>query len=233
MTDQAQLERRYRRLLRCYPRTFRQEHEDEMLVVLMAGGQSGRRRPGLADSANLVVNGLLMRVRPRAPRSTPSVFWAVRLMALGALLELAALVTVVATRGDLTAAIAGHNPALPAAHIHQLVNSQVLRIAIGAPVAAGVWLWLAWANDRGYGWARGLLAALFGLTSLSLLAAIGQRAVTLAPADVIVGTVLWLVALVALALIISPRSDRHYRRRGDAGRSRNAQPVRPVGASSS
>jgi hypothetical protein len=232
MTDQAQLERRYRRLLRCYPQAFRRENEEEMLVVLMAGGQSGRRRPGLADSANLVVNGLLTRVRLRAPRSTPTVFWAVRLMALGALLELAALVTVVATQGDLTAAIAGHYPAMHAAHIHQLVNAQVLKIAIGAPVAAGVWLWLAWANDRGHGWARGLFAAVFGLTSLSLLAAVGQRAMTLAPADVIVGAALWLVALVALALVISPPSDRHYRRRGDVGRSRNARPVLPVGASS-
>jgi hypothetical protein len=232
VTDQAQLERRYRRLLRCYPRAFRREHEDEMLVVLMAGGQSGRGQPGLADSANLVVNGLLMRVRLRTPRSTPTVFWAVRLMALGALLELAALITVVATRGDLTAAIAGHYPAMTAAHIDQLVNAQVLKIAIGAPVAAGVWLWLAWANDRGHGRARGLFAALFGLTSLSLLTAVGQRAVTLAPADVIVGAAVWLVALVALALIISPPSDRHYRRRGHAGRLLNARTAGPVSASS-
>jgi hypothetical protein len=174
-----------------------------------------------------------MRVRLRAPRSTPSVFWAVRLMALGALLEFAALVTVVATRRDLTAAIAGHYPAMPAAHIHQLVNAQILKIAIGAPVAAGVWLWLAWANDRGYRWARSLFVALFGLTSLSLLAAVGQRAVTLAPGAVIAGVALWFVALVALTLTISPPSDRHYRRRGDARRWRNAQPVRQVGASPS
>ncbi len=232
MTDHERLERRYRRLLRCYPRAFRREHEDEMLVVLMAGGRTGRRRPGAADSANLIINALLMRVRLRAPRSTPTVFWAVRLMALGALLELAALVTVVATRGDLTAAIAGHYPVMHAAHIHQLVSAQVLKIAIGAPVASGVWLWLVWANDRGYGWARGLLAALFGLTSLSLLAAVGQRAVTLAPADVIIGAALWVVALVALALILSPPSDRHYHQRGDAGRSRNARPALPAGAPS-
>jgi hypothetical protein len=36
MTDSTHPERRYRRLLACYPQAFREEHEDEMLVrVLM------------------------------------------------------------------------------------------------------------------------------------------------------------------------------------------------------
>jgi hypothetical protein len=229
MTPQTQLEQRYRRLLACYPRAFRAAHEEEMLVVLMAGARTGQRRPGPADSANLIANALLMRVRLHAPRSTPTVFWAVRLMALGAVLELAALVTVVATRGDLGAAIARRYPAMPAAHVHHLVNAQVLRIAIAAPLAAGVWLWLTWANDRGHRWARGLVLVPLALTSLSLLAAIAQHAVTLAPADVIAGGALWLVGLVALALIISPPSDEHYRRRRDAGQ--NARPILPARAS--
>jgi hypothetical protein len=227
VTSQAQLERRYRRLLTCYPRAFREEHAEEMLVVLMAGARSGRRRPGPTDSVNLVANALLMRLRPRAPRSIPTVFWAVRLMALGALLELGAVATVLATRGDLSTTITRHFPAYSAAHVQTLVHGHVLSVAIGAPIAAVVWLWLAWANGRGHQWARGLFAVLFGLTTLSLLVAIGQHAVTLAPADVIAGATLWLVALVALGLIASPRSERHYRRRGHAGRARGA----PAGAS--
>jgi hypothetical protein len=222
VTDQAQLERRYRRLLLWYPRAFRAQHEDEMLVVLMAGARSGRRRPGPADSANLILNGLRARMRPRAPRCTPTVFWAVRLMALGAVLELVALITVVATQGDLTAAIARRYPAMPAEHVHHLVTTQVLTVVIGAPIAAAVWLWLAWSNDRGGRWARGLVVAPFVLTSISLLSAIGQHAVALAPADVIAGGALWLVALGALGLIISPPSDRHYRRPQAPGRSQPA-----------
>jgi hypothetical protein len=232
MTDQSQLERSYRRLLALYPRAFRAEHGEEMLAVLMDGARSGRRRPGPADSVNLAANALLMRVRPDAPRSTPTVFWAVRLMALGAALELAALVTVVATRGDLGAAIARHYPAMQTAHVHHLVNTQVLAVVVGAPIAAGLWLFLAWANDRGHGWARGVFGALFALTSVSLLSAFSQQAVTLAPADVIAGGAVWLVALVSLLLIISPPSERHYRRgERDAGRSLDAQPIRPADAS--
>lgn len=210
MTGQSELERRYRRLLRCYPRRFRDEHEEELLVVLMAGAGNGRRRPVPADSVNLITNALLLRVRLRAPRSIPTVFWAVRLMVLGAVLELVALATVVSTRRDLAEAIARRYPAMPVAHVHHLVNGQVHEIAVGAPLAAGVWLWLAWSNDRGHGWARGVFGALFALTSVSLFAAIGQNAVTLAPADLVAGGALWLVALVALVLITSQRSGGNY-----------------------
>jgi hypothetical protein len=50
MTPDRELERRYRRLLGFYPRTFRAQHEQEMLVVLMACARDGRRRPGAAPA---------------------------------------------------------------------------------------------------------------------------------------------------------------------------------------
>jgi hypothetical protein len=63
------LERRYRRLLAWYPRAHRQEHEDEMLGVVLAGA-GGRDRPGPGDRADLILGGLLMRAR-YAARSFP------------------------------------------------------------------------------------------------------------------------------------------------------------------
>jgi len=231
MTTDRQLERRYRRLLGCYPRAFRAQHEQEMLVVLMACARNGQRRPGLADSADLIANGVLMRLRPGVPRSRPTMFWAVRLMALGAALELAALATVVGTRGDLSAAIARHVPSYSAAHVHALVGGQVRSIAIGAPIAAIVWLWLAWANGRGHRWARVAFAALFGLTTISLFTAIGQQALTFAPADLAAGAVLWVAALVALVLISSPLSEVHYRGPRDDGGTSSDGPIMPVRAS--
>jgi hypothetical protein len=70
MTDAADLERRYRRLLKCFPARYRREHEQEILSVLMAGSAEGQRRPGLADSADLVLSALFMRWREvtRQPR---------------------------------------------------------------------------------------------------------------------------------------------------------------------
>ncbi len=64
MTEPAGLERGYRRLLAWYPRSFRTEHEDEMLAVLLAGARQGQRRPGLLESANLIRSALGMRLWP-------------------------------------------------------------------------------------------------------------------------------------------------------------------------
>jgi hypothetical protein len=63
MTDPSKLERRYRRLLGFYPRAFREEHELEMMSVLMEGAAENQRRPGLAESADLIRSGSWMRIR--------------------------------------------------------------------------------------------------------------------------------------------------------------------------
>ena len=57
------LEDRYRRLLAMYPAGHRRKHQDEMLAVLMTGANAGQRRPGLADTANLIWGALLIRLR--------------------------------------------------------------------------------------------------------------------------------------------------------------------------
>jgi hypothetical protein len=52
MSEVTDLERRYRRLLVCYPRAFRREHEQEILAVLMAGAGDGQQRPRLGDGGS-------------------------------------------------------------------------------------------------------------------------------------------------------------------------------------
>lgn len=63
MTDSTDLERRYRRLLAAYPKAFREEHEQEMLAVLMADADAGRRRPDVATAADLLGHGIWARLR--------------------------------------------------------------------------------------------------------------------------------------------------------------------------
>jgi hypothetical protein len=65
MTGGAGLERGYRRLLACYPRRFRDEHGEELLGVLLASARDGQHRPALLECADLVRNGLEMRLRRR------------------------------------------------------------------------------------------------------------------------------------------------------------------------
>jgi hypothetical protein len=69
MNGGAGLERGYRRLLACYPRRFRDEHGEELLAVLLADASDGQHRPGVLESADLVRNGLGMRLRPDVSRS--------------------------------------------------------------------------------------------------------------------------------------------------------------------
>src|SRR6516164_4929826 len=69
MSGDAGLERGYRRLLACYPRRFRDEHGEELLAVLLADVADGQHRPGVLESADLVRNGLGMRLRPDVSRS--------------------------------------------------------------------------------------------------------------------------------------------------------------------
>lgn len=71
MNDDSKLERRYRRLLACYPAAFSREHEEEILAVLMAGAEEGQRWPQMAEAADLLRSATSMRLRTRL-----RAFWA-------------------------------------------------------------------------------------------------------------------------------------------------------------
>jgi hypothetical protein len=62
VSDSPDLERRYRRLLACYPRAFRQENGQEILSVLMEGADEDQQRPRRSEAANLITYALRMRL---------------------------------------------------------------------------------------------------------------------------------------------------------------------------
>ncbi|MEU9507584.1 hypothetical protein AB0D32_15035 [Micromonospora sp. NPDC048170] len=57
----TELERRYRWLLRAYPRAYQQYRADEMLETLLTTADDERQRPNLREAAALVVGGLRAR----------------------------------------------------------------------------------------------------------------------------------------------------------------------------
>ena len=59
-----QLARGYRRLLAVYPVWYRRVHEEQMLAVLMADAPPGKRRPGIAEAADLLWGALRIRCQP-------------------------------------------------------------------------------------------------------------------------------------------------------------------------
>ena len=60
----SRLERGYRRLLAFYPARYRHVHEEEILAVLMTAAPEGKRRPTLAEVADLIMGALRVRCQP-------------------------------------------------------------------------------------------------------------------------------------------------------------------------
>jgi hypothetical protein len=203
--DSASLERGYRRLLATYPRWFRRENEQEILAVLMACAQDGQTRPRLEAAVDLLKGAVRMRLRPR-PGQPRTVYAAVRIMWLGALAELGALLTVMTTAAAVRAAVARTYPdGVSSANVHIFVDEVI------APIVILLWLWLAWANSKGKDPARVVLVSFLGLMSLDIMGSLAQDAGTFAPADLIAGGVLWLIAFAAVVLIFTPASNRYFR----------------------
>jgi hypothetical protein len=61
MTDHSPLERRYRRWLSFYPKSFRADREEEMVAVLIQGAHPGQTRPRAREVVNLMTHGLRRR----------------------------------------------------------------------------------------------------------------------------------------------------------------------------
>jgi hypothetical protein len=205
MNDTTALERGYRRILACYPRSFRTDSEDEILAVLLDTAADGQTRVGLPEAWDLIRGAVRMRLWPAAARPWP-VRAAVRLMLAGAAAELAAMITVVVTSGAVRAAVAARYPALA----HVVMVHQVADL-VCAPVATGIWLWLAWANGKGEDWARLLSGVCFALLTMIVLGALGEHAVTYAPAYMIAAAVVWAIGLASVVLIFTPAAGRYYR----------------------
>jgi hypothetical protein len=204
MTDQAGLERSYRRLLAFYPRAFRRENGPEILAVLMAGAPDGRRRPGLAAAADLISSGLRLRLRPSVPGSVRPVRAAARLMYAGAAVTAVSLVISI-----VSLAVTGRS----AVNLRVAGHTQPRSLAVTAGVAIGlgmiaVWLWMARENSLGRRWARVLSLALFVLATPNLVGAFSQRHSGLA---LMLWAPTWLLGLGVVWLLWRPDSRAFFK----------------------
>jgi hypothetical protein len=69
------LEQRYRRLLRSYPRTYREERSEEIISTLLQLAHPGQRRPTIREAVALVLGGLRTRAGIHL-RSATVIVWA-------------------------------------------------------------------------------------------------------------------------------------------------------------
>lgn len=209
MNGTTGLERSYRRLVACYPPSFRRENGEEILTVLLATACDGQRRPGIAEAAALIKGAVLMRLGlSRTPRT---VLYAVRLMYLGAIAELGLAITIALSEGSIRAAILRRNPGVTGAELHSLNGFLLFEIA-GCCVVAAVWLLMAWASGRGYGPARIVAIVLFAISTTGMIVDAADGAALYAPAAVIANGVVWLIGLGAFLLLVRKQSGAYFAR---------------------
>jgi hypothetical protein len=206
VSDTGELERRYRRLLAWYPRAFRRENEQEIIVVLLALAPEGQRRPRLLESADLIRSGVWMRLRPRLPSSVPTVGSAVRLMYVGAAVCVINLII-----SMISLAVTGPSGAT----LRLADRTESLPIAVTTGVAGGLvvvalWLWMARTTSRGRNWARILSTVLFGLATLELISVASEAQIAL---DLIFWAPTWLVSAAAIWLLWRPASGEFFEKR--------------------
>ncbi len=132
---------------------------------------------------------------------------AVKLMYVGAAIEVISLVVGLLTKSSYRNAIMKTHANYTTAQLHNAESARAIPLVIGAVIAIALWLWMAWAVRRGQNWARVLSAVFFAINTLSLIAA---AVVVRDVPSLIVGVVLWLIGLAAIVLIFGKEARPYY-----------------------
>jgi hypothetical protein len=137
-----------------------------------------------------------MPVADRPPQP-PSLRNAVRLMWAGAALALLSVIISVAFSSKINATNRADNKTvLTASQIHTLANVTVVVLVIAGLIGVLLWVWMAWANNRGRNWARIVATVLFALDTISFILSISRASVS-----IIFLALEWLVGLVAIVFL--------------------------------
>lgn len=165
-------------------------------------------------------NQMGMAERPPQPSTLRN---AVRLMLAGGALALIGVIITVSFSGRIKTAVTnsavtqnrtlvheGKTP-LTAAQIHSLANATVGLLIAGGIIGVLLWLWMAWANNRGSGWARIVATVLFALNTIAFVLEVGRASVS-----IITIALGWLIGVAAIVLLWNRQTTAYI----NAGRMR-------------
>lgn len=206
--DRDALEQRYRNWLRWYPRWFRRDHAEEVLAVLLDGAPPEQHRPGPAECLDLARGGLVMRLRPRIPRSDRTTRAALWFMYASAAVGLVVLTTLLVTLDEVRTTILARDPGFSRAEWRGLVAATFRPMAVALALSALVWSSLAWVRGRGHRWASLAVAGIFVENTGSLLHGLAHGSATYTPKVLLAGGVLWSLEAVAVVLLTVGESRR-------------------------
>jgi uncharacterized protein YqhQ len=147
-------------------------------------------------------------VSPQRGPQPSALLYAVRLMYAGGALGLLGVIFTVAFSGRIKTAVGNAarraNVTLKSEHKSQLTPSQIHSLEsftiefLVAVLIIGVllWVWMAWANNKGSSWARIVATVLFALNTLYLVFAASRAAIT----AIFVG-LSWIIGIVTIILL--------------------------------
>jgi hypothetical protein len=221
-SSSAQLERAYRRLVGFYPRSFRHENTEEIIAVLLATAREDQRRPSVAEASDLLRGALRMRLGlSNCPRT---VLYAVRLMYTGALAEVAVLVTLLVSVGRIESgaqamAVRAIGPQAASAAARQALANvgPTISVVLSAEVVIALfaiagWLLLAWANGKGFPFARVAAIILCAFYTALLSMGLVNGSAALAPVPVIAAGVAGVIGVATVILLVMKQSWPYYER---------------------
>jgi len=150
-----------------------------------SGGGAGSQAPVVQD--------------PQQPLSLRN---AVRLMYLGAVVALLGTIFTLAIsskiKTDVFNAVRKNQGkgGYTIAQLHTVANVTFVALVVGGFVSVLVWLWMAWANNRGSGWARITASVLLALITIEALLSHSRASVS-----IFVILLEWLIGLGAVLLL--------------------------------
>ena len=152
---------------------------------------------------------------PQAGGPPQPVRTAVLFMYAGAALSVIEIIIGAVTVGSLRSAIRSQYPNYSTSQIHAAeVAGVVAAVVIGA-IAVGLWLWMAWANGRGRGWARIVATVLFALNTIDLLALVARPHSAI---GLLFAGLVWLAGLGAIFFLWQRESSAYFQ--ASSGRPR-------------
>lgn len=142
-------------------------------------------------------------VRPEPPSS---ILAAVRLMYVGAGLQLLVVIFGLLTRDEVREQLAEQQPELTESEIDTAATISLVFVVLIGLLAVAMWLWMAQANKRGYGWARIVATVLGGLNIAFTFFSLFQSA----GVGLIVQLITIALAAAILFLLYRPDSTEYY-----------------------
>ena len=145
---------------------------------------------------------------PQRPTAPASVLTAAKLMYAGAALSVVTLLLGTTQKDAIRKAVVAQNPGYTATQVNTAATFFLVFSAVIGIIAVGLWLWMAAASKQGQTWARVVSTVLFGLDTLGLiyiLVGAGYTAI-----QKVLGVVVWLVALGAVAFLWRSESSAYF-----------------------